>query len=206
MKRREMLIKSALTVPLASASLSAAFVSAAGSVRGPRADYFPNFVLRTQDNKAVRFYDDLVQGKIVLFNFFYATCEGVCPAATANLVKVQKLLGASLGRDYFMYSITLDADHDRPKALKEYARMHGVGPGWLLLTGKHAEIEILRHKLGYADPNPVRDKDKSQHIGLVRYGNEAMDRWGACPVLSNPERIAEFVHWMDFPKSWPGKK
>lgn len=29
----------------------------------------------------------------------YATCEGVCPTITANLVKVQNLLGNRVGRD-----------------------------------------------------------------------------------------------------------
>ena len=207
MNRRTMLMKSALAAPLASTILAReSLVRGSGSVRGPRADYFPNFVLRTQDNKPVRFYDDLVQGKIVVFNFFYATCEGACPAATANLLKVQRLLGDRVGRDYHMYSITLNSNDDTPKVLKDYAAMHGAKPGWLFLTGKPEEIEILRHKLGYVDPDPVKDKDKSRHIGLIRYGNEAMDRWAACPVLMNPERIAEAIHWMDFPETWPGRK
>lgn len=206
MKRRTMLVKSALAASLAPSILARESLGRESkSIRGPRADYFPNFVLRTQDNKSVRFYDDLVQGKIVVFNFFYATCEGACPAATANLLEVQRLLGDRLGRDYHMYSITLNSDNDTPKVLKEYARMHRVKPGWLFLTGKPEEIEILRHKLGYAEPDPVKDKDRSRHIGLIRYGNEAMDRWAACPVLMNPERIVEAIHWMDFPQTWPGR-
>jgi len=42
---------------------------------GPFADRFPNLVLRTHEGKNVRFYDDLLKGKIVLINFFYATCK-----------------------------------------------------------------------------------------------------------------------------------
>ena len=38
--------------------------------------YFPNYLFRTQENKAVRFYDDLVKGKIVLINFMMTTCKG----------------------------------------------------------------------------------------------------------------------------------
>src|SRR5438128_1204818 len=79
--------------------------------RGPRSRYFPNVPLWTQDNKKVRFYDDLIGGKIVVINFFYARCEKLCPKQTANLVKVQKLLGDRVGRDIFMYSITLDPKH-----------------------------------------------------------------------------------------------
>ena len=41
----------------------------------PFADRFPNLVLKTHEGKNVRFYDDLLKGKIVLINFFYATCK-----------------------------------------------------------------------------------------------------------------------------------
>jgi hypothetical protein len=38
--------------------------------------YFPNAVLYTQENQPVRFYDDLVKGKVVLINFMYTSCNG----------------------------------------------------------------------------------------------------------------------------------
>lgn len=41
----------------------------------PYADRFPNLVLKTHEGKNVRFYDDLLKGKIVLINFMYATCK-----------------------------------------------------------------------------------------------------------------------------------
>ena len=42
----------------------------------PFADRFPNVVLKTHEGKTVRFYDDLLEGKIVMINFMYATCKG----------------------------------------------------------------------------------------------------------------------------------
>jgi protein SCO1/2 len=44
---------------------------------GPRADYFPNLVLRTQDDRPVRFYDDLLKRRIVVINVMYTSCDGV---------------------------------------------------------------------------------------------------------------------------------
>lgn len=41
----------------------------------PYAHRFPNLVLRTHEGKNVRFYDDLLKGKIVLINFMYVTCK-----------------------------------------------------------------------------------------------------------------------------------
>ncbi len=38
--------------------------------------YLPNVELITHRNEKVRFYDDLVKGKIVVINFMYTTCRG----------------------------------------------------------------------------------------------------------------------------------
>lgn len=173
----------------------------ATSPTGPRANYFPNVILRTHKNQPVRFYDDLIKGKLVVINFMYAECEGICPGMTANLLRVQKLLGDRVGRDIFMYSLTLEPEKDTPLVLKHYAEMHGVKPGWLFLTGHRNDMETLRRKLGFVDPNPTIDADKSQHIGLVRIGNEALDRWSACPALLKPEQIVKSILSMEGPKS-----
>ena len=46
----------------------------AARVADPFAGHFPNSVLRTHEGRNVRFYDDLLKGKIVMINFMYATC------------------------------------------------------------------------------------------------------------------------------------
>lgn len=136
----------------------------------------------------MRFYQDLVKGKVVLINFMYATCTNSCPTFTANLVRVQRLFGDRVGRDVFMYSISLDPEHDSPQVLRDYVRNYSVQPGWTFLTGSLTDITTLRRRLGLRDLNPVIDADKSQHIGVVLYGNERLDRWAACPALSVPRK------------------
>lgn len=160
---------------------------------GPRARQLPNFALTTHEGQPVRFYDDLLRGKLVLINFMYTRCDGLCPGQTANLVKVQRYLGDRVGRDVHMYSITLDPAADTPKALRSYAEANGCGPGWLYLTGKPAEIEVLRRKLGFVDLDPARDKQRVSHLGLVLYGYEPIDRWAVCPALNEPDVIAHNV-------------
>lgn len=164
---------------------------------GPRDGYLPNVVLTTHENEKVRFYDDLVRGKLVVFSFMYTTCEGRCPLYTSNLVKLQRLLGDRAGRTVFMYSITLDPLVDTPKILNRYAEAHDIGPGWIFLTGKPADIETLRRRLGFVEADPALDKEKSNHIGLIRYGNEKLDRWSACPAMTAPQQILERLSWME---------
>jgi protein SCO1/2 len=166
-----------------------------------RARHLPNVVLTTHEGKKVRFYDDLIKDKIVVINMMYATCEGVCPRITSNLQQVQKLLGDRVGRDVFFYSITLKPEKDTPQVLKEHVAMHKIKPGWLFLTGAPADIEILRRKLGFVDPDPKVDADKANHIGNVRYGNEPLMLWAAAPGLSKASAIAESIEWVDWPKN-----
>ncbi|MBV9928207.1 MAG: SCO family protein [Acidobacteria bacterium] len=161
-----------------------------------REKHFPNVQLVTHEGKKVRFYDDLVKDKVVVINFMYAKCEGICPGITTNLVKVQRILGGRVGKDIFMYSLSLKPEQDTPEALAEYARMHKVGPGWQYLTGAPADLELLRRSLGFTDPDPLVDADKSNHIGNVRYGNEPLQRWAACPGMSKPEMIVESIGWL----------
>jgi protein SCO1/2 len=165
-----------------------------------RARYFPNVVLYTQEGKAVRFYDDLIKGKIVTINFMYAKCEGVCPLITANLARVQRLFGNRVGREIFMYSFTLKPELDTPKALKMYMEMHNIGPGWTYLTGKPSDMELLRRKLGFTNPDPKLDADSSQHIGNVRYGNEPLMLWAACPGMASPSWIVKSISWVMQPQ------
>lgn len=166
-----------------------------------RERYFPNLSLTTQEGRTVRFYDDLVKDKIVIFNFMYAKCEGICTPITRNLVRLQKVLGDRMGKDIFMYSFTLKPKEDNVMALKHYADMHKVQPGWLFLTGSADDMELLRRKLGYVDPDPQVDKDISNHIGVLKYGNEPLQRWGGCPGMSEPEWIAEMISWVDWPEN-----
>ncbi len=167
-----------------------------------RKRYFPNITLQTQDGRNVRFYDDLVKDRIVTINFFYSHCDEVCPLVTANLARVQRLLGDRVGRDIFMNSITLKPEEDNPATLKKYMVSFNAKPeGWTFLTGKPNDIEFLRKSLGFTYPDPAIDKDKTQHIGNVRYGNEPLMLWGACPGMAHAPFIAESISWMIRPET-----
>jgi cytochrome oxidase Cu insertion factor (SCO1/SenC/PrrC family) len=149
------------------------------------AKYFPNLTLLTQDNKPVRFYEDLLKGKTVLINFLFTTCKGVCPPMTANLARVQKHLGERVGRDIVMISISVDPTTDTPAVLKKFADNFKVQPGWYFLTGDKKNVDWVLYKLGgYVE-------DKQQHTGVLIIGNEATGEWMKVMAMSNPEEIAK---------------
>jgi protein SCO1/2 len=165
----------------------------AAAKAGPRANYFPNVVVQTHEGKKVRFYDDLVHGKIVVFNMMYTVCTGICPANTANLLQVQQALGDRLGKDIFMYSMTLQPQFDDPKALREYMQRYGIKPGWTFLTGEPGEMDVLRRKMGFFDSDPALDADLKNHTGMVRVGHERLDRWFMVPAVIAPWQIARAI-------------
>ena len=151
----------------------------------------PNAILQSQDGKSYRFYDDLVKDKIVAINFFYTECRNVCPLTTQNLAEAQRLLGDRVGRDIFIYSITLQPETDTPEVIKEYVEVYDVQPGWLFLRGSRADTDMLRRKFGLASSDPAIDADPNQHIGNIWFSNDATDRWAASTPFASPEEIVE---------------
>jgi protein SCO1/2 len=165
--------------------------------RQARAGMFPNVPLITQNGEKVRFYDDCIRDKTVLLHFFLVECtDGLCPTAVANLRKVQDLLGERMGRDITFLSISLQPKKDTPAILKEYSDNFDIKPGWKFLTGKPADVEKLRRALGYVDWDPERDKDLTNHVGMARYGNDKLERWGGISLRSSPENIASTFQWL----------
>ena len=152
------------------------------------ASYFPDVQLRTQDDKPVKFFSDLLKGKTVLINFAFTTCTGVCPAMTSNLRKVQDLLGDRVGNDIIMISITVDPAVDTPDKLKKYAVSFGVKPGWYFLTGARAELDLVLRKLGGFVEN------KNDHTNLLIVGNVESGNWIKVFALGPPAQIVAEIN------------
>jgi protein SCO1/2 len=154
-------------------------------------DYFPNVVLTDQDGTRLRFYDDLVKDKVVLINFMFATCHDACPLETAKLRQVQERLAGRVGRDMFMYSITITPSHDTPEVLKEYAAKFNVGPGWKFLTGNEDDITLLRKKLGLYSEVTV-EQAEGHGMSLI-VGNERTGVWMKRSSFDNPRVLARVM-------------
>ncbi len=155
------------------------------------ADYFPNIPLTSHEGKELRFFDDLIKDKVVVINFIYVTCPDACPLDTARLSKVHQILGDRVGRDIFMYSITIDPERDTPEALAEYAEKFRVGPGWLFLTGKEEDILLLRKKLGLYMAG--LDEERKDHSMTLLIGNQRTGQWMKRSPMDSPYFIAEQI-------------
>ena len=150
--------------------------------------HFPNVELITQDGKKVRFYDDLIKGKVVAIELMYTTCKYNCPLETARMVQLQKMMGDRMGKDVFFYSITIEPEIDTPEVLKAYAAKYHIGPGWTFLTGKEADIKLISKKLGLDTLPDVNDPDG--HTPHLLIGNEATGLWMRNSALDNTKFLS----------------
>ncbi len=174
---------------LSMALLSIASTSPATAQTAWGRDYFPNVTLTTQDNKKVKFYDDMLEGKVVVINFIFTTCTDVCPLDTAQLRKVYDLLGDHPGKDIFLYSISVDPERDTPKAMKTFMNQYEIGKGWTFLTGKREDIDLIQKKLGIqpAGPNPAA------HTTSLMLANVPAGSWIKRSPYENPQMIANLL-------------
>lgn len=178
----------------ASALLPAVSVTSHAQARQSQEEqYFPDAIVETHDGRKIRFYQDAIKGKVVIFNMMYTACTNICPPNTASLLNVQNALGERVGRELFMYSITLQPEIDTPAALRDYTGRYGVKPGWTFLRAQRRDLETIRRKLGFFNTDPVADADISKHTGMIRIGNERVDRWFMVPAIAPTRQIVSSI-------------
>lgn len=155
---------------------------------------FPNVPLLTHEGKQVRFYDDLLKDRKVVFNVMYTVCSNICTPVTQNILQAQQLLG-DFAKDIHFYSLSLTPVDDDPAALRAYMEQNHIGKGWTFLTGKPENVEAVRRGLGFARNRPDEDADLSNHSGMLRIGNEPMAAWGHASALTGGRAIARMIRF-----------
>ena len=81
--------------------------------------YFTDTELLNQDGATVRFYSDVLAGRVVLLNVIFTSCEDACPLITRKLKEVRDALGKDAAQVHFI-SLSSDPANDSPQALKAY--------------------------------------------------------------------------------------
>ncbi len=175
------------------AAAGLAGLATAGSVAAtPRdASYFTNLPLIAHSGEEVRFYDELIEDRIVAISFIYTDCPDLCSLSTARLAQVYDWLGDKMGRDIFFYSISLTPETDTPEKLARFAEAFGVGDGWLFLTGQAEDIDTIRHRLG------ERSRSLSEHRSDMVIGNDRTGHWRRSSVMGNLGTVMQSILELD---------
>jgi protein SCO1 len=99
-----------------------------------------DFTLINQDSDTLHLKD--LEDKIIVANFFYATCPTICPQMNSNLrLSVEKYRDQE---DVVFISHTVNPHEDNVDTLKEYSNRYGYATDkWHFVTGYKSEIYDL---------------------------------------------------------------
>ena len=102
-----------------------------------------DFKLTNQNGKTITQTD--YDGKIYIADFFFTTCQTICPIMTDHMYQIQKEI---INDDEVMLlSHTVTPEIDTVAQLKRYAKLKGVNDAkWNLVTGDKAQIYQLARK------------------------------------------------------------
>lgn len=160
---------------------------AASAEQTPAHKYFTDVLLTNQHGEKMRFYSDLLQGKVVVINSFFGTCKGSCLPMNHNLEKLQQALGGRVGKDVHILSISVDPTLDTPERLKEYAKSLQAKPGWHFLTGDKRNVDYALSKIGHAVSN------REDHLNIIIIGNERTGLWKKAFGLAPASELIKVV-------------
>jgi protein SCO1/2 len=95
------------------------------------------FSFTNQEGKTITNAD--IKDKIVVVEYFFATCKGICPKMNENLAKVYNKFKGN--KDVMFLSHTVDPVKDTVAALKAYSMHFNADPEqWMFLTGDKKQL------------------------------------------------------------------
>ncbi|MEK7405366.1 MAG: SCO family protein [Acidobacteriota bacterium] len=147
----------------------------------------PDVTVVDQEGRQLRFYSDLVKGKVVAINFLFTTCTTICPPLSATFSTIQGRLGSRAGSEVNLISVSVDPLNDTPARMKEWLARFRAKPGWTFVSGEKAEIDKLLRALGaYASR-------KEDHTPVVLIGNDATGTWTRAYGIGAAARVAGLI-------------
>jgi protein SCO1 len=147
----------------------------------------PDGWLIDQNGKRVKFYSDLVKGKVVVINFFFTKCNDVCPMQGRSIAKLKTRLGNRVGRDVFLISISKDPANDTPERLRKWGKDYEMSSGWTLLTGDQEVINKLMWDFAGGEIG------QGSHESIMLIGNDRTGVWTSTDGLLFPEDIIKVI-------------
>lgn len=113
------------------------------------------FAFINQDGKTVTKKD--VDGKVYVVEYFYTTCEGVCPVMNNNMKRVYEAYKNN--NDFLILSHTVQPHIDSVPLLKKYADSLGVDTKrWIFLTGRKDSLYRMA-RVSYSIDDPANNME-----------------------------------------------
>lgn len=144
--------------------------------------------LTTQHGDTVRFFTDVLQGRMVVIHTIYTNCLGSCHLMTRKLAEVRAGLTPETRKRLLFVSISIDPERDSPENLREFAKRFDLPQeNWLLLTGNKQDIDSVVQQLGY------KVTHYREHSSLLLAGNVPARQWSRIAPHLPPRAIASRI-------------
>jgi len=148
--------------------------------------FFTDLEVIDQNGQKLRFYSDVLKGRVVLISFIFTSCQDACPLIAQKLIQTRKLMVESIRDDVWYISLSVDSENDSPEDLKEFAKKQGADESrWIFLTGDKKNIDTIISRLGqYA-------ADINAHSTLMLAGNAITRHWIRVVPMTQAGGVAE---------------
>jgi len=111
--------------------------------RSERNYTLPALKVTRADGKRIALADAIDDGRPVMLNFIYTSCNAICPVTSQVFVEFRERLGTT--RDKVnMVSISIDPEQDTPSKLTEYAKRFGSAGVWAHYTSSSADAVSIQ--------------------------------------------------------------
>lgn len=162
--------------------------SAKDHVKVSWVDYHvPGVQLLRENGKAVALDKELDDGRPVVMNFMYTTCETTCPLSSATFTQFQSKLGSERAKVH-MVSISIDPEQDTPARLRDYAKKFHAGPGWQHYTGTLQASATAQQAFG------AYRGDKMSHTPLTLLRAAPGKPWLRIDGFVTPDQLLNHYH------------
>jgi protein SCO1/2 len=138
------------------------------------------------------------EGKVYVADFFFTTCETICPKMTSNMSEIQKAFVNNPKLMLLSHSVLPDTDS--VPVLKEYAIKNGVIDGkWNLVTGDKKEIYGIARKSYLAvktgSPDELYDMVHTENFVLIDTKRRVRGFYDGTKT-ADITRLIEDVKWL----------
>jgi protein SCO1/2 len=147
----------------------------------------PQVELVRENGRTVALPKELDDGRPVVMNFIFTTCETTCPLSSATFSMFERGLGAER-RKVHLISISIDPEQDTPARLRAYAKKFGAGPEWQFYTGTLAASVAAQQAFG------AYRGDKMSHAPLTLMRAAPGRAWLRIEGLATPDQLLQHYH------------
>lgn len=155
-----------------------------------------DFSFTNQNGKTVTQKD--YEGKIYIADFFFTTCQSICPIMTTNMMDVQKAF--SKNPKVMILSHTVTPEIDSVPVLKKYALEKGVDDSkWNMVTGDKKDIYYIARKSYLAvktgKPEEMYDMVHTENFVLVDAKRRVRGFYDGTKK-EDVQRLIEDINWL----------